>query len=59
MRVDENGSLAPSNEYGKTTLQAERVDREWAEDPVRTLAISRTTVAFGEGNRANDRDSRP
>jgi nucleoside-diphosphate-sugar epimerase len=52
--VDENGSFAPFNAYGKTKLEAEKIYRGWAaEDVAKTLVIVRPTVVFGEGNRGN------
>jgi GlcNAc-P-P-Und epimerase len=52
--VDEEGSFAPFNEYGRTKLAAEAVYQAWAdEDPMRSLVIVRPTVIFGEGNRGN------
>jgi len=52
--VDEDGSFAPFNEYGRTKFAAEAVYRAWAdEDSARTLVIVRPTVVFGEGNRGN------
>ncbi len=52
--VDENGPFEPSNECGRTKLQAEGVYRAWAaEDQSRTLVIVRPSVVFGEGNRGN------
>lgn len=51
----EDGDIAPFNDYGKTKYLAEKVFKEWqAEEPeVRTLAIVRPTVVFGERNRGN------
>jgi nucleoside-diphosphate-sugar epimerase len=52
--VDESGSFAPFNAYGKTKLEAEGVYRAWAaEDPSRRLVIVRPSVVFGEGYRGN------
>ena len=54
-QTGEDGALKPSNEYGRTKLEAEEVYREWhARDPItRSLTIIRPTVVFGEGNRGN------
>ena len=50
----ETSPTAPFNEYGRTKLLAEGVYRGWAEaDPARGLAIVRSSVVFGEGNRGN------
>lgn len=53
--TDENGKIAPFNDYGRTKYEAEEVFRAWhARDPVRrTLVIVRPTVVFGEQNRGN------
>jgi GlcNAc-P-P-Und epimerase len=53
--TDETGALDPFNEYGRTKIEAEAVYREWLEEApeVRSLAIVRPTVIFGEQNRGN------
>ena len=53
--TDENGVIAPFNDYGRTKYAAEQVFREWqAEEPEkRCLVIIRPTVVFGEQNRGN------
>lgn len=53
--TDENGQIAPFNEYGRTKYEAEQIYRRWQkEDPDRrTLVIIRPTVVFGEQNRGN------
>jgi len=53
--TDENGTIHPFNDYGRTKAEAELVFKAWqAEDPAqRTLVIIRPTVVFGEQNRGN------
>jgi nucleoside-diphosphate-sugar epimerase len=53
--TDENGKIAPFNDYGRTKYEAELVFKAWqSEAPeVRTLVIIRPTVVFGEQNRGN------
>jgi nucleoside-diphosphate-sugar epimerase len=53
--TDENGTIDPFNDYGRTKHEAELVFKTWqAEAPeVRTLVIVRPTVVFGEQNRGN------
>lgn len=51
--ADENGRIAPFNEYGRTKYLAEEILREWNENGDRKLTIVRPTVIFGEGNRGN------
>jgi nucleoside-diphosphate-sugar epimerase len=53
--TDENGKIAPFNDYGRTKFEAERIFKAWqAEAPQeRTLVILRPTVVFGEQNRGN------
>ncbi len=53
--TDENGKIAPFNEYGSTKWKAEQIYKKWQmEDPLnRTLVIVRPTVIFGEHNRGN------
>lgn len=53
--VPEEQTPSPSNEYGRSKLEAEREYRDWqCEDPAsRTLVIVRPCVVFGEGNRGN------
>ena len=53
--TDEDGKVAPFNDYGRTKYEAEQVFKAWqAEAPdKRTLVIIRPTVVFGEQNRGN------
>jgi len=53
--TDEQGKVAPFNDYGKSKYEAEQVYKAWqAEEPdQRTLVIIRPTVIFGEQNRGN------
>lgn len=53
--TDENGAIAPFNDYGRTKYEAEQIFKTWqAEAPdQRTLVIIRPTVVFGEQNRGN------
>ena len=53
--TDEDGEIAPFNDYGRSKYAAELIFKEWQqEDPSgRTLVIVRPTVAFGEQNRGN------
>jgi nucleoside-diphosphate-sugar epimerase len=53
--TDENGAIAPFNDYGRTKHEAEELLRAWhRESPQeRMLAIVRPTVVFGERNRGN------
>lgn len=53
--TDENGTINPFNDYGRTKYEAELVYKEWqSEDPLsRKLVIIRPTVVFGEGNKGN------
>lgn len=53
--TDENGTIDPFNDYGRTKHEAELVFKTWqAEAPEeRTLVIVRPTVVFGEQNRGN------
>jgi nucleoside-diphosphate-sugar epimerase len=55
LRTNENGKIAPFNDYGRTKYEAEQIYKAWqAEDPKkRTLVIVRPTVVFGEQNRGN------
>jgi GlcNAc-P-P-Und epimerase len=55
INTDEQGKIAPFNDYGKSKYAAEQVFRAWqAEAPdIRTLVIIRPTVIFGEQNRGN------
>lgn len=52
---DENHSVDPFNNYGKSKWQAEQVIKEWYErDPInKSVTIIRPTVIFGERNRGN------
>jgi len=53
--TNEQGKIAPFNDYGKSKYEAEQVFKAWhAEAPdERTLVIIRPTVIFGEQNRGN------
>jgi nucleoside-diphosphate-sugar epimerase len=53
--ADERQPHNPSNDYGRTKSEAERVYVDWqARDPdTRRLVIVRPTVVFGPGNRGN------
>lgn len=53
--TDESGDIKPFNDYGRTKAQAEEVFKAWqqAAPDVRSLAIIRPTVVFGEQNRGN------
>jgi nucleoside-diphosphate-sugar epimerase len=53
--TNEEGEVAPFNDYGRTKYEAEEIFRAWqAEHPdERTLVIIRPTVVFGERNRGN------
>lgn len=53
--TDENGKIAPFNDYGRTKHEAELVFKQWqSEAPQeRVLVIIRPTVVFGERNRGN------
>jgi GlcNAc-P-P-Und epimerase len=53
--TNENGIIAPFNEYGRSKYQGEEVFRRWQHEDVdqRTLVIVRPTVVFGEQNRGN------
>lgn len=51
--TDENGSIKPFNEYGRTKFEAEEKLRLWHSKGQRELIIVRPTVIFGEGNRGN------
>jgi nucleoside-diphosphate-sugar epimerase len=53
--INESGTIAPFNDYGRTKWEAEQVYKKWqAEDSKnRTLVIIRPTVVFGERNRGN------
>ena len=52
---DENHSLDPFNDYGKSKWEAEKLIKKWYEnDPKRkSVTIIRPTVIFGERNRGN------
>jgi GlcNAc-P-P-Und epimerase len=52
-RVDENGTINPFNEYGRTKFEAEKQLRAWQTKGENSLIIVRPTVIFGEGNRGN------
>jgi nucleoside-diphosphate-sugar epimerase len=53
--TNENGKIAPFNDYGRTKFEAEQIFKIWQiEEPSsRTLVIIRPTVVFGEQNRGN------
>jgi nucleoside-diphosphate-sugar epimerase len=51
--TDENGTINPFNEYGRTKFEAEKKLREWHAKGENSLIIVRPTVIFGEGNRGN------
>ena len=53
--TDEDGAIAPFNEYGRTKFLAEEVLRAWYDisPGERKLVILRPTVIFGDGNRGN------
>lgn len=53
--TDENGTIAPFNDYGRTKFLAEEVFKNWFDEAPeeRTLVIIRPTVVFGEQNRGN------
>ena len=51
---DENSSIKPFNDYGKSKYDAEVVFDNWAKGEYSAcLVIVRPTVIFGEGNRGN------
>ena len=51
--TNENGTINPFNEYGRTKYQAEDIFRAWHAEGDNNLIIVRPTVIFGEGNRGN------
>lgn len=53
--TDENGAIAPFNDYGRTKYEAEKIFSMWQADLPndRMLVIIRPTVVFGEQNRGN------
>ena len=51
--TDEDGTIKPFNEYGRTKFSAEEKLREWYSRGNNALIIVRPTVIFGEGNRGN------
>lgn len=51
--TDENGTIKPFNEYGRTKYAAEEILRAWQSKNDNALIIVRPTVIFGEGNRGN------
>ena len=53
--ASEDTSPRPSNEYGRSKLQAEHEYRKWQSEVPnrRSLVIIRPSVVFGEGNRGN------
>lgn len=50
---DENSTINPFNEYGRTKFDAEEMLRAWQKKCQNSLLIVRPTVIFGEGNRGN------
>lgn len=51
--TDEEGSINPFNDYGRTKFDAEEKLRFWQVSGDNSLIIVRPTVIFGEGNRGN------
>ena len=51
--TDEEGTINPFNEYGRTKYEAEEKFRQWHAYGENSLIIVRPTVIFGEGNRGN------
>jgi len=51
--TDENGSINPFNEYGRTKFLAEEKLRAWQSNGDKSLIIVRPTVIFGAGDRGN------
>lgn len=52
--TDEEGRIAPFNDYGRTKFEAEQIFDAWqAGSADRTLVTVRPTVVFGELNRGN------
>lgn len=51
--TNENGSINPYNEYGRTKFDGEEKLRVWLAKGENKLIIVRPTVIFGEGNRGN------
>lgn len=51
--TDENGSIKPFNEYGRTKFAAEEKFRLWQREGQNKLIIVRPAVVFGLGNRGN------
>ncbi len=53
--TSEDQSPDPTNDYGKSKLEAEKILLEWyaSDQSGRSLSIIRPTVVFGEGNRGN------
>jgi len=51
---DEDSSIRPFNDYGKSKYKAETIFSKWVDsDNTKCLIIVRPTVIFGEGNRGN------
>jgi nucleoside-diphosphate-sugar epimerase len=51
---DENFEAQPTNEYGRTKYEAEKIFVKWAEEnPDNSLTIVRPAVVFGENNVGN------
>lgn len=54
LEINESNALIPSNDYGKSKLQAENLYLNWYQiDKSHKLIIIRPTVVFGPGNRGN------
>jgi nucleoside-diphosphate-sugar epimerase len=55
LNTNEDGRIAPFNEYGRTKYEAENIFKAWQSEAPddRTLVIIRPTVVFGERNRGN------
>ena len=50
----EKSQCSPTNDYGKSKLNAERIFRDWkSQDAENRLLIIRPTVVFGPGNKGN------
>jgi nucleoside-diphosphate-sugar epimerase len=53
-QADESAALQPSDDYGRSKVDAEAVYAQWANaQPGRALTVLRSTVVFGPGNRGN------
>jgi nucleoside-diphosphate-sugar epimerase len=51
--VTEDTAPAPTSDYGRSKLMAERVHQSWAETDGRKLVVVRPGVVFGPGERGN------